>query len=92
MIDVDGVRILKVKTLNIQKTNVIEKGVGTLLVESQFKNAIKKHFGGIKFDLITYSTPPITFTNVVKKGSSFCKLLVCSDFGCKQRSDFGNFF
>lgn len=66
VIDVDGVRILKVKTLNIQKTNVIEKGVGTLLVESQFKNAIKKHFGGIKFDLITYSTPPITFTNVVK--------------------------
>ena len=47
VIDVDGVRILKVKTLNIQKTNVIEKGVGTLLVESQFKNAIKKHFGGI---------------------------------------------
>ena len=61
-----GVHILDVKTLNIQKTNVIEKGIGTLLLENQYKSAIKKHLSGIKFDLITYSTPPITFTNVVK--------------------------
>lgn len=62
----NGVKVLKIKTLNIQKTNVIEKGIGTLLMEQQFKSAIKKYLGDIKFDLITYSTPPITFTNVVK--------------------------
>ncbi len=61
-----GVHILNVKTLNVQKTNIIEKGIGTLLIESQFKAAIKKYLGDVKFDLITYSTPPITFTNVVK--------------------------
>ena len=61
-----GVHILNVKTLNIQKTNIIEKGIGTLLLETQFKAAIIKHLKGVKFDLITYSTPPITFTNVVK--------------------------
>lgn len=61
-----GVHILNVKTLNIQKTNIIEKGIGTLLMENQFKAAIRKHLKGVKFDLITYSTPPITFTNVVK--------------------------
>lgn len=61
-----GVHILNVKTLNVQKTNIIEKGIGTLLIESQFKCAIKKYLGDVKFDLITYSTPPITFTNVVK--------------------------
>ena len=61
-----GVQILNVKTLNVQKTNIVEKGIGTLLIEDQFKAAIKKHLGDIKFDLITYSTPPITFTNVVK--------------------------
>lgn len=61
-----GVHILNVKTLNVQKTNVIEKGVGTLLLEWQFQCAIKKYLKGIKFDLILYSTPPITFTNVVK--------------------------
>lgn len=66
VVDVDGVKILRVKTLNIQKTSLMEKGIGTLLLERQYKAAIKKHLGDIKFDLITYSTPPITFTNVVK--------------------------
>ena len=66
VIDVDNVKILKVKTLNVQKTNVVEKGIGTLLIESQYKRAIKKHLGNVKFDLILYSTPPITFTNVVR--------------------------
>lgn len=61
-----GVKILSVKTLNVQKTNVLEKGLGTLLIERQFKAAIKKYLSGVKFDLITYSTPPITFTNVVR--------------------------
>ncbi len=61
-----GVHILNVRTLNVQKTNIVEKGIGTLLIESQFKAAIKKYLGDVKFDLITYSTPPITFTNVVK--------------------------
>ena len=66
LVDSHGVKILNVKTLNVQKTNIVEKGIGTLLIESQFKSAIKKYLGGISFDLITYSTPPITFTNVVK--------------------------
>lgn len=66
LVDINGVKILNVRTLNIQKTNVVEKGIGTLLLERQFKAAIKKYLMGIQFDLITYSTPPITFTNVVK--------------------------
>lgn len=61
-----GVHILNVKTLNVQKTSIVEKGIGTLLIESQYKVAIKKYLGEVNFDLITYSTPPITFTNVVK--------------------------
>lgn len=61
-----GVKILNVKTLNVQKTNIVEKGIGTLLIENQFKAAIKKYLGDESFDLITYSTPPITFTNVVR--------------------------
>lgn len=66
LVESGGVHILNVKTLNIQKTNVVEKGIGTLLLESQYKAAIKKYLKDVKFDLITYSTPPITFTNVVK--------------------------
>lgn len=62
----NGIHVLGVKTLNIQKTNVIEKGLGTILLESQFKRAIKKYVNGVGFDVILYSTPPITFTNVVR--------------------------
>lgn len=61
----DGVRILGVRTLNIQKTNVVEKGTGTLLLEGQYYRAIRKYFKGVKFDLILYSTPPITFNKVI---------------------------
>lgn len=61
-----SVHVLDVKTLNIVKTNILEKGLSTLLIERQYKAAIKKYLKGVKFDLITYSTPPITFTNVVK--------------------------
>src|SRR5690606_5422125 len=59
----DGVSILQVKTLNIQKTNIIEKGIGTLAIEYQYLHAIKKHLNHLKFDLILYSTPPITLVN-----------------------------
>ena len=61
----DGVHILGVKTLNLQKTNAIEKGVGQVLVESQYKAAIKKYLSDVKFDLVLYSTPPITFPKVI---------------------------
>ena len=59
-------KLLTVYTGKIQKTNIIEKGINTLLLESRFISAIKKNFKDIKFDLIIYSTPPITFVNAVK--------------------------
>lgn len=62
----DGkIHSLGVRTLNVTKTNIVEKGVGQLLLESQFKSALKKYFGKVKFDIILYSTPPITFNNVI---------------------------
>ena len=61
-----GVLVLAVRTLNLQKTNVVEKGIGQVLVETQFKQAIKKHLANIKVDLILYSTPPITFPKVIE--------------------------
>ena len=67
IINEDGVHILSVKTLNVQKTNVIEKGLGQVSIEFLFKRAIHKHFANVKFDLILYSTPPITLMGVVKE-------------------------
>lgn len=61
-----GVRILQVKTFNIQKTNFVEKGLGTLAIEYQFLAAVVKYLQDTKFDLVLYSTPPITLTRVIK--------------------------
>lgn len=77
---VEGVNLLQVKTLNIQKTNIVEKGVGTLAIEYQYLLAIKKYLGDIKFDLVYYSTPPITFAKVIayikKRDGAFAYLLL----------------
>jgi len=61
-----GVKNLKVKIGNITKSNFLEKGISTLMLEKQYLNAIKKYYSDVKFDLIMYSTPPITFYEVVK--------------------------
>ena len=66
LVDSKGVKLLNVRTLNIQKTNVVEKGLGTLLIENQYKAAIKRYLSGVTFDLILYSTPPITFPKVIE--------------------------
>jgi glycosyltransferase involved in cell wall biosynthesis len=63
---IDGVSILQVKTFNIQKTSVIEKGIGTLAIEYQFLAAVKKYLELKRFDLVLYSTPPITFVKVIE--------------------------
>ena len=58
--------ILKLKIGNIQKTNLIEKGISTLMLESKFKSGIQKYFNDVKFDLVLYSTPPITLQKSVE--------------------------
>ena len=45
----EGVSILNVRTFNLQKTNIVEKGIGTLAIEYQYLNALKKHFSTINF-------------------------------------------
>lgn len=62
----DGINFLGVKTLNVARTNVIEKGLGQVMLEWQFKSAMKKYLSKIRFDLVMYSTPPITFTKVIE--------------------------
>lgn len=68
----NGAHILNIKTLNIQKTNIIEKGIGTLIIEYQFDYAISKYWSDIKFDLVLYSTPPITFNRIIAKVKRRC--------------------
>ena len=58
--------ILRLQIGNTQKTNIVEKGISTLLIEPQFKTGIKKYFSNVKFDLVLYSTPPITLVSAVE--------------------------
>lgn len=57
--------ILKFQIGNTQKTNLLEKGISTLTLESKFKSGIKTYFNDVKFDLVLYSTPPITLQKAV---------------------------
>lgn len=66
LISEKDIHILKLKIGNIQKTNVFEKGLSTLLIERQYIAGIKRYFKDIKFDLVLYPTPPITLCGVVK--------------------------
>lgn len=86
------INVLRVKTGNITKVNIIEKGISTILIETQFKNAIKKHFKDIKFDLVVYTTPPITFANVVnyvKKRDNAKSYLLLKDIFPQNAVDIG---
>lgn len=62
----EGVHLLGVKTLNVTKSSVIEKGIGQVSIEFLYKRAIKKYLKGVNFELILYSTPPITFPKVIE--------------------------
>lgn len=61
-----GVNILGIKTFNLTKSNILEKGIGTILIEYQYQQAIKKYLPDVHFDLVLYSTPPITFNRLIK--------------------------
>lgn len=61
-----NVHILGVKTLNHTKSNVLEKGIGTILIEYQYQKAIHKYLSDVRFDMVMYSTPPITFNKVIR--------------------------
>lgn len=61
-----GISVLRVKTGNNKKTNIIEKGLTNLLLPYQYIAAIKRCFRGIRFDLVLYPTPPVTQVAVVK--------------------------
>lgn len=88
----EHVHILKLKTGNIQKTNIIEKGISTLLLEYQLQNGIRKHLQDVHFDLVLYSTPPITLVKpirYVKKRDQAKTYLLLKDIFPQNAVDMG---
>lgn len=64
---VENINYLGIKTGNITKNkNFLEKGISTLMIDYQFLSMFKKHWGNIEFDLVLFSTPPITMEKTLK--------------------------
>jgi glycosyltransferase involved in cell wall biosynthesis len=94
LIDFGNYKILKLQIGNTQKTGVIEKGISLLTMESKFISGIKKHFSGITFDLVIYSTPPITLQKAVeyiKKRDNAATYLILKDIFPQNAVDLGMF-
>lgn len=90
----NGVKFLRVKTGNITKTNIIEKGITTIRIEDLFLKAIKNYFKDVKFDLVLYTTPPITFEKVIrfiKKRDNAKTYLLLKDIFPQNAVDLGMF-
>lgn len=88
----ENVYILKVRIGNIQKTNLIEKGLATLTVEKRLKYGIDKYFNNVKFDLVLYTTPPITINNIIryiKKRDNAITYLMLKDIFPQNAIDLG---
>lgn len=64
--DDENAKVLRLRIGNTQKTNLIEKGISTITLEQLFIRAIQTYTAQIRFDLVLYSTPPITLCNAVQ--------------------------
>lgn len=83
---------LKIRIGNIRNINLIEKGISTITIESIFLKAIKEYFYNVKFDLVLYATPPITFYKVVeyiKKRDGALTYLMLKDIFPQNSVDLG---
>lgn len=62
---ISNIEILYVKSLNLQKTGLVEKGLAVLSLSWLLYRGIKRYFKNVKFDLLLYSTPPITYNKSI---------------------------
>lgn len=89
----EGFNVLRVKTGNVLgNISVIEKGIKTILLESLYINAIKRCFSNIHFELVIYSTPPITLIKsieYIKKRDRAVSYLMLKDIFPQNAIDLG---
>lgn len=92
MLTEQNTTFLRIPIGNIQKTNIFEKGITTVTIEWIITQAIKKYFSKVRFDLILYPTPPITFCNAieyVKKRDGAKTYLLLKDIFPQNAVDIG---
>lgn len=92
IVEEERCKILRLKIGDNQQSSAIKKGISTLTIESSYKNAIKKYFADVKFDLVIYSTPPITLckpVEYVKKRDNAKSYLLLKDIFPQNSVDLG---
>lgn len=83
---------MRVRTGNLTQSSPFSKGLSTLLVCGQYRRAMDRYLSDIEFDLVLYSTPPITLDSVVQyvKSRHVCKTyLLLKDIFPQNAVDLG---
>ena len=90
---ISGISLLRIRTGAIKKnTNIFKKGLSTITLERKYIKAIKRYYADVKFDLVLYHTPPITFQKVVsyiKKRDHAVSYLLLKDIFPQNAVDLG---
>lgn len=68
-----GLDILRVKCGNIYGVNFIEKTLTFITISNKLIKALKKYCSKDQYDLILFSSPPVTFNKVVKWAMNYFK-------------------
>ena len=67
VLNTENLSLLRCRTGNLFGVGMLEKGISQTLLPFNYLSGIDRHFAGIEFDLILYSTPPISIADVVQK-------------------------
>ena len=63
----NGAHVLHLETGDVTgASNIVKKGLAQMSLEPIYIKAIKQYFSDVQFDLVMYSTPPITFSKAVE--------------------------
>jgi hypothetical protein len=92
LLEYENYKLLKIRTIQGANKNLIKKGLNTILLERWYINAVKKYLENEKFDLILYSTPPITLYSAIKyikKKSNAISYLMLKDIFPQNAVDLG---
>ena len=92
VISATNINLVRCKTGNLFGVGMLEKGISQMRLSSQYLRAIDKYFSGTKFDLILYSTPPISLATVVekiKKSTGAATYLLLKDIFPQNAVDIG---
>lgn len=93
LVNENGAHILHIETGDVTgASNLIKKGLAQMSLEATYIKAIKQYFSNVKFDLVMYSTPPITFSKAVefvKKRDGAKSYLLLKDIFPQNAVDLG---